>query len=187
MKVSNVIELFADKLKTDLQELLQRKLAAKSDKGYDGNSALGASIRISFLEHAGLIYGFELYLSDYYYWVNKGRQPGKGISREGQEKLAMWIKSRGLAPTISDRRKKQIKSIQNKKVKKAYKQISLEKKIKQVVFVISKKIKEKGYEANHFFDEVVNDGRIERFTTYLREQYKQDLELALIEPLKNAS
>ena len=98
----------------------------------------------------------------------------------------MWIKSRGLAPTISDSKKKQIKSINNKQVKKAVRQISLEKRVKQVVYVMSKKIKEKGYDANHFFDEVVNDGRIEKFGKYLREQYAIDLQLQIVEPLKAA-
>ena len=51
---------------------------------------------------------------------------------------------------------------------------------------LSKKIKEKGYEGNHFFDNVLKDGRIEKFTAYLMNQYKVDLQLEIVEPLKAA-
>lgn len=174
MSASSLIELFAENLKRDLQESLKNKLQAKSKNGYSGDSRLGASIRVSYLDSAGEIFGFELYLSDYFYWVNKGRASGKGISKEGQENLIRWIRSRGLQPTV-----KAIKTIKNKQIRKAVKQLSTEKQIKSMVFAISKKIKDKGYDANYFFDEVINDGRIERLTTRFKEQYKQDLQLQI--------
>lgn len=186
MPVQRAIELFAQKLSEDLQAELRRDLAAKSKNGFSGDSRLGASIRIQYLTAGDTVYGFELYLNDYYYWVNKGRKPGKGISREGQANMAKWIKIRGLIPQLSDRKTKKIKAIKDKTVRKQTKTISQEKAIKQVVFVMSKKIKEKGYEGTHFFDKVLKDGRIQTFTQYLLNQYSVDLQLEIVEPLKAA-
>lgn len=174
MSASRAIELFAQKLSEDLQDELRMQLARKSKTGFSGDSKLGASIRISYLQNGDDVFGFELYLADYWKWVNDGRAAGKGISREGQEKLIKWIKSRGLKPTV-----KQIKTIKNKTVRKSVKQITEDKLLKRMVFAISKKIKDKGYEANHFFDNVINDGRIPRFQQYLLEQYKIDLQLEI--------
>jgi ribosomal protein S26 len=179
MPVDKAIEMFAQKLSEDLQSELQVAMSRKSKTGFDGNTRLGASIRISYLENDGDIFGFELYLNDYYKWVNEGRKAGKGISREGQEKLVKWIKSRGIVPKV-----KAIKTIKNKQLRKGVKQITTDKLIKKMVFAISKKIKEKGYEATHFFDNVLYDGRIERFRKYLLEQYKIDLQLEINKGLR---
>lgn len=183
MPLGSAIQLFAESLVLDLQANLKKKLlqkAAKYNSEFSGDSRLGASIRIEYLQFGDTIYGFNLYMSDYYYWVNKGRESGKGVSREGQEKMAAWVRSRGMTPTLGDRTKKRIAKIKDKKVKKQTKQISYDKKVKQVVFIISKTIKERGYEANHFMDEVLADGRLKRFSQYLKEQYKQDLELEIV-------
>lgn len=173
MSASSLIELFAENLKRDLQENLKTKLQAKSKNGYSGDSRLGASIRVSYLDSAGEIFGFELYLSDYFYWVNKGREPGN-VSIEGRDNLIRWIKSRGLKPTV-----KAIKTIKNKQIRKSVKQLTEEKKLERYATAIQKKIQLYGYDGNYFFDEVINDGRIERLTTRFKEQYKQDLQLQI--------
>ena len=67
MSFSNAIELFAESMLVDLRENLKLKLAAKSNNGFNGDSRLGASIRIKYLQNGDNIFGFELYLSDYYY------------------------------------------------------------------------------------------------------------------------
>ena len=184
MSVSKLIELFAIKLQEDLQSTLKAKLLSKSKNGFSGDSRLAASIRISYYENGGDIFGFDLLMNDYYKWVNKGRAAGKGISREGQVKLEKWIKSRGLKPALTDNRKKKISSVRNKRIKKSFKKLSEDKAIKKVVFAISKKIKEKGYEANHFFDEVIKDGRVEKLKARMKEAYKQELELEILEITK---
>lgn len=174
MPASNAIELFGQKLLEDLNESLKRKMSAKSKTGFSGDTRLGASIRIAYLDNQDEVFGFELYLQDYYKWVNEGRKAGKGISREGQEKLKKWIKSRGIKPSV-----KSIRTIKNKQIRKGVKQITEEKLINKMVFAISKKIKEKGYEATYFWDEVINDGRVEKFQTYLKEQYRIDFQLEI--------
>lgn len=63
--------------------------------------------------------------------IEKGRQPGKGVSKEGKEALARWI---------------QVKL-----------GITGEKELKQVTFLISRKIKTKGFEGHHMFEQALHD------------------------------
>jgi hypothetical protein len=179
MSVTRVLEFFAIKLKEDIQHELVEVMKKKSKNGFSGDTRLGASIRIEYLQKGDEIYGFNLYINDYYYWVNKGRKAGKGVSKEGQEKLAMWVKTRGLIPQIAKRTDKRIKSIKNKKVRQGAKKLSMDKRIKSFVFVISQKIKKKGYEATHFFDKVINDGRVPKLLDYIKEAYQQELDLEI--------
>jgi hypothetical protein len=167
MSVTRVLEFFAIKLKEDIQHELVEVMKKKSKNGFSGDTRLGASIRIEYLQKGDEIYGFNLYINDYYYWVNKGRKAGKGVSKEGQEKLAMWVKTRGLIPQIAKRTDKRIKKL------------SMDKRIKSFVFVISQKIKKKGYEATHFFDKVINDGRVPKLLDYIKEAYQQELDLEI--------
>lgn len=184
MSVSNLLELFGQSLKEDLQSNLKTKMAAKSKNGFSGDTRLEASIRISYVDNDGDIIGVDLYLNNYYQWVNAGRAAGKGISKEGQISLEKWIKSRGLNKGLSPLKKKQIKAIKNKTVRKSVKQVSQEKVIKRIVFAISKKIKERGYEATHFFNEVLYDGRLEKLKQRMKEEYGKDLQLEIIAPHK---
>jgi hypothetical protein len=108
MSLNRAFELFTTKLVSDLRDNLKTKLKAKSKKGHSGDSRLGASIKVKYYESGGVIYGFQLLMNDYYYWVNIGRDKG-GVSQEGQKNIARWIKTRGLQPAISDKSKKQIK------------------------------------------------------------------------------
>ena len=72
----------------------------------------------------------------------------------------------------------------NPEVRKAKKQLSEEKKIKQVVYVISRKLKREGYPANHFINEIFNDGRFEKFYQYVSDQYKVQLEFEIKKALE---
>lgn len=183
MSAESFIELFAENLKRDLQDNLKEKLLAKSKGGFSGDSRLGASIRIVYTTEGTLLTGFELWLNDYYQWVDEGRQPGN-VSREGQQSIAMWVKSRQLVGQASTRSKKQVKSLKNKKVKKAVKQVNFEKLVQRIVYPIVKKITKFGYKGNFFFSEVVNDGRLDKFKQRLSEAYGQEIQIVLNEVTK---
>jgi hypothetical protein len=181
MAFDKAIELFAEKLLGDLRDTLQKKLRAKSKSGHDGNSRLGASLKIVYYRSGSLITGFQITANDYHVWVNAGRSKG-GVSIKGQENIERWIKTRGIKPNFD----KQLKTKKKRISKLSGKQI-YDRKVKQLTFLISRKLKNKGYEGTHFVNEVLGDGRIERFNEYILKQYQIELELEIKNTLNGSN
>jgi hypothetical protein len=46
-----------------------------------------------------------------------------------------------------------------------------------MVYVISRKIKEKGYEGTGFWDKVIKDGRVEKLRELIKQELKKDIEI----------
>ena len=147
------------------------KAISKSKK--KGNSAtqvqsrLEASILANPVKYVdgGLL--FTLSMNDYWDAVNSGRGSTKnGGDGSVKKNLVRWIKTRGLKVEISERKTKKIETLKSKgklgkKVKKVYKQQSYDQAVEQMAYAIAQKIHKDGYEGNHFFDEIIKDGRVE--------------------------
>jgi hypothetical protein len=60
--------------------------------------------------------------------------------------------------------------------------MSYEKKVEQMAYAIANKIHKVGYEGNHFYDEVINDGRMDVLINDLKELIKTDFNFEITKP-----
>ena len=157
-------------LKSNLKKRLEERAAktlAKSkykDKSVKKlTSRLEASILANPVKYVngGLL--FTLTMNDYWDAVNSGRKPttksGDGSLRKN---LIRWIKTRKLKIEVSKRKQAKASTLKNKKVKKTYKKQTFDEAVEAASYAIAKKIHKDGYEGNHFYDEVIKDGRIDK-------------------------
>lgn len=174
MSAQVLLDEFGKKIVNDVRASYLEKQAAKAaklGKPFNPNSRLAASMSYEINQtDEGIEMVFKM--ADSYIYVDKGRAPGP-VSKQGQESIARWIKTRGLTPSISNLKKRQIKSIKSRTVKKAVRQISQEKAIKSLVFVIARKLKAEGYDATHFYSVIEKDGRLEEIKTKVLDEIKK--------------
>lgn len=177
-ELEKILGDFGTKLVEDVRESWmteKRKKAAKYGRSANENSRLNASMEYE-VTYKGDTLQMVFKMADTYVFPESGRNPG-GVSKQGQLSLAEWIKRNGMTPQISAKAKKTVKSLKNKTVKKAVKQQSLESKIKGMVYVISRKIKQRGFDGTGFYNKVISDGRVKELQTLINEQFKKDIEI----------
>jgi len=169
-----VLGEFGKNITIDLKKSLREKsyehaLRAISKSKKKGGSAkkvqsrLEASILANPVKYVdgGLL--FTLQMNDYWDAVNSGRRPTSGGGDGALKRnLIRWVKTRKLKVEISKRKASKAKSLKDKKEKKAYKQETFDQAVERVAYVIARKIHKDGYEGNHFYDEVIKDGRIDK-------------------------
>lgn len=169
-KIEDLLTEFGKQLVIDTQKSLKSKQRDSSL-----NSRLSTSINPQTTYESGKIV-FRLTMNDYWDAVNSGRDPtSKGGDGALRRNLIRWIKTRKLKVEISKRKEEKAKTLKNKKVKKSYKKQTYETAVKNLAFVIARKIHKDGYEGNYFFDEVINDGRIEKLQSEITELVKDDI------------
>lgn len=187
--ISKLLSDYDVKLVVDTRTSLQKALDERSDKARSKSklkggvykkpkSRLWASIASDVEYYAN---GIKLSLSMNDYWdiVNNGRKAGS-VSREGQDKIAEWSDTRGLAENIrrSDlnaRKKKQ--SLSERKNLKKLKKMPFDKAKKAAGFLVARALKNKKLEATNFFTDVINDGRIIELETKLSNLIKTDFKI----------
>ena len=156
-EIKDLLNDFGKQLVTDTQKSLKSK-----QKDQSLNSRLSTSIKPETTFESGGI-TFKLKMNDYWDAVNSGRSEtrnsGDGALRRN---LINWIKTRKLKVEISKRKTVKATTLKNKKIKKVYKKQTYETAVENLAFVIARKIHKDGYEGNHFFDEVIKDGRVEK-------------------------
>ena len=169
-KIEDLLTEFGKQLVIDTQKSLKSKQRDSSL-----NSRLSTSINPQTTYESGKIV-FKLTMNDYWDAVNSGRDPtSKGGDGALRRNLIRWIKTRKLKVEISKRKEEKAKTLKNKKVKKSYKKQTYETAVENLAFVIARKIHKEGYEGNNFFDEVINDGRIEKLQNEITELVKDDI------------
>ena len=189
MAISNDIERlltdFSEKLVNDTRASLKNKANEKASRY---GSKQGVQSRLSTSIEAPITYEdgsiiLRLQMNKYGGAVNDGRKPttadGSGDVRQN---LIRWIKTRGLKVEISKRRVEKHKALKDKTEKKSFKSMSYEKKVEQMAYAIANKIHKVGYEGNHFYDEVINDGRMEVLINDLKELIKTDFNFEITKP-----
>lgn len=169
-KIEDLLTEFGKQLVIDTQKSLKSKQRDSSL-----NSRLSTSIKPQTTYESGKIV-FRLTMNDYWDAVNSGRDPtSKGGDGALRRNLIRWIKTRKLKVEISKRKEEKAKTLKNKKVKKSYKKQTYDQAVENLAFVIARKIHKEGYEGNNFFDEVINDGRIEKLQSEITELVKDDI------------
>lgn len=167
-EINNAEDVFY-KYKAEIIEALRQNLIEK-DKDQPGR--LIQSINV-LIEQRGSRLSFELSMEDYWKYVDEGRRPGGKMPP--QKALLDFIKFRGISGNT-----KQVK-LRNRTVKKAVRQVSRDKKLKQIAFAIGQTIKEKGIKPTRFFSEVINDDLKARLKADLTKALKRDIEINIKE------
>lgn len=161
------LDNFIIKLKKDTQSSLakqERLKSAKYGSSNNGNSRLWGTIKTKSTSNSA-----SMLMQDYWKYVNFGRKPGN-VSIKGKLNIEDWVKRKGLNPS---------KIIDDMRAKKLGKQPSkrtpfLQAK-KQLAFIVSRKIKVKGYEGNEFYSDVINDGRVDQLNKDIGKEIKLEI------------
>lgn len=186
MAVIDIIEKFGHDLVQDIQENLvvkQREKASRYGTPYNPNSNLYNSVKFDISNKSGSLI-FQLTMADYYGWVDKGRDAGN-VSKEGQKKIQYWIKQKGLNPVkiISEMRMEARSKVGTKGIYKPRKKLTFTKATEALTFLVSRKLKNKGYEGNNFYSDIINDGRLEKLKEDIQNELNEEVEI-LIDPDK---
>lgn len=187
-KIKELLNDFNEKLVIDTRESLQTKLDERaSSKGgkFKGKSRLWASVAAPpAIYNKGLIIA-KLTMNGYWAAVNDGRtetkKSGDGSLRKNLEK---WIQTRGIKVEISKRKEIQTKTLKNKKIRKSFKKLTREKAIERMAYGMAQNIHKNGIKPTHFFDEVLNDGRIAKLKEDLTELVKTEFTIEIRKEIK---
>jgi hypothetical protein len=169
-KIIEILEDFGLEFQKDVQASLEKKLqesdARKGRKhnqsrlyGYLGEQGLYKVVQ------TGDVISFRYKLPEkarYAGAVNDGRKAAP-VSAEGQEKMIDWAKRHGVAEWW--RVKNQTTPRKGSKPKK----MDFNKAAKQIAFLIARNMKKRKLKGNRFFDEVLEDGRLEKLAKDLKE------------------
>jgi uncharacterized short protein YbdD (DUF466 family) len=127
------------------------------------------------------IYGqsvvMEVSMADYWKYVENGRR--KGAKAPPQDAMLNFIRDRGIKVELSALRKKKISGVKSKKIKKAYKQMSVQQKAKSLAFVLGQSIKRKGIKPTHFLAEALDGGVVEDFKKELFSALGREIQIEI--------
>lgn len=173
-ELEQILDSFGKKLVIDVRNSWMAAKQAKASKHgstLNPNSRLAASMRYDVVyDDKGVSMVFSM--DKTYVFPDSGRNKG-GVSKDGQASISEWIKRSGIKPKINVKPKATAK-VKRKSIKITGKQ-SYEKQVKSMVYLISRKLKEKGYEGSHFYSKVINDGRLVELRRQIAEQFKKDI------------
>jgi hypothetical protein len=178
-KIKKLLDEFGIALNDDTRSSLKKALddRAAKNKGRKRTSRLEASVKPTISFSSGSI-KFTLNMNDYWAVVNDGRSPNN-VSEEGQEKIAAWSAVSGFAEKIrisdlEQRKQKQSLSKRKGKLKKLQK-MPFDRAKKAAGFLVARSLKNKTIEPTHFFDDVIDDGRVQELQDALTELIKEDI------------
>jgi len=172
-----------------LQSNLQATTNALIKNLEDDKTVATRKLRQSILLESGVdIFGeryvLHIDMEDYWKFVEEGRTSGK---RPPIEPIIKWIRAKGLvsASQLSQRRRGVIKSLKSRRVKKGFKQRSIEQLTRQRAWAIAVNIGKKGtiqrfgYRGTHFFSRVVNQQWINGLAADLGKALNKDIQLEI--------
>ena len=191
MAISNDIEKvlndFGLKLVIDTKSNLKKKLDERAARhgGKSVKSRLEQSVNSEIVYSNGSI-NLIVKMNDYWNIVDGGRN-ASNVSAEGQDKIAAWSATRGVAEKIRiadlyNRRGMQRLSETKRKLK-TLKKMPFERAKKAAGFLIARSLKKKNLEPTHFFDEVIKDGRVDK----LKEDIAKVVKTEIIVDVQQAS
>lgn len=164
-EIIDLLDAFNLKLVEDTRNSLQSKLDERANK-YQGKkvkSRLWASVAAPPAIFKNGTITTKLTMNDYWAVVNDGRE-ANNVSEEGQEKIAEWSATRGLAEKIriSDlEQRKQRQSLSERKNLKTLKKMPFDRAKKAAGYLVARSLQKRSLDPTHFFDEVINDGRLQ--------------------------
>jgi len=164
--VDKILNAFGNKLVTDLRAKLRAK-GVTFGGGQD--SKLAAKTAFEITQKAEGI-EFLLTMPPEYYWVNKGREPGK-VSKEGKKSIESWVQRKAIVGDFQSKNlQARIEKRTGKRAKyKTLKKLPFKKAVAALTFIVARGVAKNGYEPTYFLDEVLNDGRLKKLDADLRE------------------
>jgi hypothetical protein len=188
-EVEKILEAFGTKVVEDLRKSLSEKLQARASRYQSkynsgstnpGESALGASIKYRIVDSSDGI-KLNVLLNDYWEAVDTGRKPA-GVLKEA--KIDKWIKKRNIISSfiksnLEDRIENQNRRNKTNRETKVLQKLTFAEALKAMDFLVRRKLQNKGYEGNYFFNEVMEDGRQEKLIVDIRTALKKDVEIIL--------
>lgn len=163
--LTDIVAPFKLKLVKDLRANLKRKGVVFGPQ----ESKLSAGIHAEITEGPDKLV-FQLFMPGEGEWINKGRGPtkggGTGVVRKNMEE---WVARKGLVGR-SDLYKRGTGTATER----------YDRAKKQLAFLISRKVHRKGFKATHFYDEVINDGRLDQLQRDIAEHIKKDVVIEII-------
>jgi hypothetical protein len=166
-QIQKELDRFGTEFVTDLRTNLLSKERSNT------KSKLSASIKSLGSTFKDDSFTLKIQINDYYKFVDEGRGKG-GVSKEGQEKIGEWGASRGYIGKFQ--KEKIVKG--ERQVRK--KKLTFEKAKKQFIFLVSRKIKMKGYEGNNFYSEIVEDGRFDKLSKQLSDIIGKEIVIEIV-------
>lgn len=176
--IQDVLDQFGKTLVDDVRASLLTKQTAKAAKygnSVNPNSRLSASISYTvYMEGDSVVMNF--IMADYWEWVDMGRGPGN-VSKSAN--IERWAQIKGIDPRRKleeARQARRLKTVKKQRVK-ILKPVTYKVAVRQFAFVVRRKLKAKGYEANHFYSDVISDGRVELLQKVISEEFKKELNI----------
>lgn len=183
-KFSNAEEYFEFVVSDTVGKLVDELQRLDKDQPGELIQSIGEN---SFVERKGTLITFQIGMEDYWKFVDEGvdgtekkhgskykfKNDGKPINLNA---VKNFIAARGIKLN-----RKTIPKAKNKKIKKALKQISTDKALKQAMFAIGKSIKKKGIKPTHFYSNIVNDAFKTRIRNDLAVALRKDVEVVFKE------
>ena len=166
-QIQKELDRFGTEFVTDLRTNLLSKERSNT------KSKLSASIKSLGSTFKDDSFTLKIQINDYYKFVDEGRGKG-GVSKEGQEKIGEWGAARGY---IGKFQKEQVVKGERQVRKK---KLTFEKAKKQFIFLVSRKIKMKGYEGNNFYSEIVEDGRFDKLSKQLSDIIGKEIVIEIV-------
>lgn len=177
--IKELLLAFGSKMTEDLQKSLASKGSQFENSKLYGRIGQSFDKVVTFKDGS---FSIKFILPEYYYWVDKDRQPGN-VAKSADNNIAEWGNARGyigefmktdlfnrqsdqLARKQSARNKRKDGKASKKRKYKTLKKKDFEKAKKQFVFLVKRKVARDGYssKAKGFFSDVYNDGRIQALT-----------------------
>ncbi|OHB92404.1 MAG: hypothetical protein A2Z57_12040 [Planctomycetes bacterium RIFCSPHIGHO2_12_39_6] len=113
-----------------------------------------------------------------WYWLEHGRAPGKFPP---EEPIVRWLVQRGVQVKLGSRTRKRLTTtFGNRSYKRLIKQASMDKKRKQLAWLIRRHIADFGTRDTHFYSNVVTDKLITDLKTTMKERFKKDIQIDLL-------
>lgn len=178
-EAKKILDLFGKDLITDLTKSLSNKGHGASASGVGGSTKLAGTMSFTvFGQETSLI--FELEMADYWEYINDGTRKANSKGSGGKElakKLDDWARGKGIYGLAIYKSKLKNPSKSKRTFNKAQRSLA---------WAIKKNIHKKGiikrfnYKGSHWFDDVVNDGRLETLSEQLSEVLAREVTVELV-------
>lgn len=190
--LNEVIKPLLEQWATEFTAEIRANLVSK-DAWYD-SSTLAQSIAILPIKNVNGGYVITIQMPEYAKYLDKGVKGSKESSKAPNspyqyankmppvDKIQLWISKRAFVKLeLSDKNKSLHEKLKSKKVKKAFKQRTLNSQYRSLAFAISHGIKNKGIKATNFYSDIFNDEKLTELSKRLEPLLGEQIEVQLIE------
>lgn len=193
-----MVDILAD-FGLSLEQDLADSLIENGVSGSGGNaSRFAESIRMVMpVKETGV----QISMQDIWEYLEYGTKPSKFQGNKHSvkkiESIIAWIKWKGLTVTLSKRAEAASSKLKNKTVRKSFREMSYDARIKSLAFAIATSIAKRGTsnrarnktfmgpKGTNFIKEVINDGRVEQLEKQIADEIGIQITVDFTEAFKN--